>query len=170
MAAKKFIRLVAGVLTEIAGVVTSAGAGNDGDIPALDATGRLDASVMPVGIGADTVTVTASEALSDGDFVNVYDDGGTAACRKADATTAGKRAHGFVLASVAGSAPAIVYTSGINGHVTGQTAGPVFLQTTAGTVGATVPSSIGQVVQTVGYATSATEVVFQPQEPVTLSA
>ena len=48
MAAKKFLRLVAGVLTEIAATVTSSGASNGGDLVALDSSGRLDNSVMPV--------------------------------------------------------------------------------------------------------------------------
>ncbi len=54
MAAKKFLRFVNGVFTEIFGVQTSAGASNAGDIPALDDSGRLDQSLMPIGIGADT--------------------------------------------------------------------------------------------------------------------
>ena len=71
MPAKKFLRLVAGVFTEVAATVTSAGAGNDGDLVALDSSGRLDNSVMPVGIGVDTKTIAASEALASGDWVNV---------------------------------------------------------------------------------------------------
>ena len=168
MAAKKFIRLVAGALTEIAGVVTSAGAGNDGDIPALDATGRLDTSVMPVGIGADTAAITASEALAAGDFVNIWDSTGFKV-RKADATVAGKEAHGFVLAAVASAATATVYLEGPNTQVTAQTAGKVYLQTTAGIGGSTVPSASGNVVQIIGVATSATVTNFSYTPPVTLA-
>ena len=71
MAAKKFIRNVSGRLTEVAGVVTSAGAGNDGDIPALDSSGKLDSSMMPVGITADTVIAPSSENLAAGDRKSV---------------------------------------------------------------------------------------------------
>ncbi len=39
MAAKKLLRLIGGVITEVFGVQTSAGAGNAGDIVALDDTG-----------------------------------------------------------------------------------------------------------------------------------
>ena len=49
------------------------------------------------GGGADTGTVTTSEALAAGDLVNIWNSSGAKA-RKADATTAGKEAHGFVLA------------------------------------------------------------------------
>ena len=54
MAAKKFLRLVNGVFTEIFGVQASAGAANAGDLVSLDDSGRIDGTMMPVGIGADT--------------------------------------------------------------------------------------------------------------------
>ena len=168
MAAKKFLRLVAGVLTEIAATVTSSGASSGGDLVALDSSGRLDNSVMPVGIGADTKTIAASEALAAGDWVNVWNSTG-AKVRKADATTAGKEAHGFVLAAVSSGANALVYFEGTNTQVTGQTPGPVFLQTTAGTGGATIPSASGNVVQNLGVALSATEVNFERGTPVVLA-
>lgn len=168
MAAKKFIRLIGGVLTEVFGVQTSAGAGNAGDLVALDDTGRIDNTMMPVGIGADTKSITASEALASGDWVNVWNSTG-AKVRKADATTAGKEADGFVLAAVANGATALVYFEGTNTQVSGQTPGAVFLQTTAGTGGATVPSASGNVVQRLGVAVSATEVNFERGTPVTLA-
>lgn len=168
MAAKKFLRLVNGVLTEIFGVQSSAGAANAGDLVSLDDTGRIDNSMMPVGIGADTKTIAASEALAAGDWVNVWNSTG-AKVRKADATTAGKEAHGFVLAAVSSGANALVYFEGTNTQVSGQTPGPVFLQTTAGTGGATIPSASGNVVQNLGVALSATEVNFERGTPVVLA-
>lgn len=169
MAAKKFLRIVGGVITEIFGIQTSAGAGNAGDIVALDDSGRIDNSMMPVGIGADTAIVVASEALAAGDFVNVWDDSSSFKVRKADATTAGKEAHGFVLAAVASAGNATVYFEGTNTQVTSQTPGPVFLQTTAGKGGATVPSGSANVVQRIGYAVSATAVNFDAGVPVKLA-
>ena len=168
MAAKKFLRLVNGVLTEIFGVQASAGAGNAGDLVSLDDTGRIGNSMMPVGIGADTAVIDASEGLAAGDWVNVWNDSG-AKVRKADATTAGKEAHGFVLAAVTSGNPATVYFEGTNTQVTGQTPGPVYLQTTAGTGGATIPSASGNVVQQVGVAVSATAANFERSVPVTLA-
>ena len=169
MAAKKFLRLVNGVLTEIFGVQTSAGAANAGDLVSLDDTGRIHNSMMPVGIGTDTATVTASEALAAGDWVNIWNDAGTAKVRKADATTAGKEVHGFVLSAVTSGNPATVYFEGTNTQVTGQTPGPVYLQTTAGAGGATIPSASGNVVQQIGVAVSATAVNFERGVPVTLA-
>ena len=168
MAAKKFLRLVNGVLTEIFGVQTSAGAGNAGDLVSLDDSGRIDNSMMPVGIGADTATITASETLAAGNWVNVWDNSG-AKVRKADATTVGKEVHGFVLSAVTSGNPATVYFEGTNTQVTGQTPGPVYLQTTAGTGGATIPSASGNVVQRIGTAVSATAVNFEGGPAVTLA-
>lgn len=168
MAAKKFLRLVNGVITEIFGVQSSAGAANAGDLVALDDTGHISNAMMPVGIGADTATISASETLAAGDWVNVWNNSG-AKVRKADATTAGKEANGFVLAAVTSGNPATVYFEGTNTQVSGQTPGPVFLQTTAGLGGATAPSGSGNVVQHVGIAVSATEVNFERGMPIVLA-
>lgn len=168
MPAKKFLRLVGGIITEVFGVQSSAGAGNAGDLVSLDDSGRIDNSMMPVGIGADTSTISASETLAAGDWVNVWNNSG-AKVRKADATTAGKEAHGFVLAAVTSGNPATVYFEGTNTQVSGQTPGPVFLQTTAGVGGPTVPSASGNVVQQIGVAVSATAVNFERSVPVTLA-
>ena len=169
MAAKKLLRLVGGIITEVFGVQTSAGAANAGDIVSLDDTGRIHSTMMPVGIGADTAEIEASEALAAGDYVNVWADAGAFKARKADATVAGKDAHGFVLAAVTSGANAAVYFEGTNTQVTGQTPGNVFLQTTAGAGGATVPSAAGNVVQQVGVAVSATAVNFERGVAVTLA-
>jgi len=99
----------------------------------------------------------------------VWNDGGTAKVRKADATTAGKEAHGFVLSAVTSGNPATVYFEGTNTQVTGQTPGPVYLQTTAGAGGTTIPSASGNVVQQVGVAVSATAVNFERATPVVLA-
>ena len=168
MAAKKLLRLIGGVITEVFGVQSSAGAANAGDLVALDDTGRLDNSMMPVGIGADTAVIASSEALAAGDWVNVWNSTG-AKVRKADATTAGKEVNGFVLAAVTSGNPATVYFEGTNTQVAGQTPGPVYLQTTAGTGGATIPSASGNVVQQIGVAVSATAVNFERNTPVVLA-
>lgn len=169
MAVSKYLALVAGVITEVLGIQTSAGAADAGKVGVLDNTGRFDVSMMPVGIGADTASIVASEALSAGDFVNVWDSAGTAKVRKTDATTAGKEANGFVLSAVAPGASATVYFEGTNTQVTGQTPGKVFLGTTAGKAISTAPSASGNVVQQIGYAVSATAINFNAQVPVTLA-
>lgn len=147
---------------------TSAGAGDTGKVVALDATGRIDSSMMPTGIGADTSAITASETLAAGDFVNIWNSTG-AKVRKADATTSGKHAMGFVLAGVTSGATATVYFEGANTQVTGQSPGDVFLLTTAGLAGTTAPSGSGNVAQNIGIATSATNINFQYNRPIVLA-
>lgn len=169
MAGNKYIANNAGTLTEVAAIQTSAGAGDAGKIPAADSSGRLDTSFMPVGLGADTAAVTASEALAAGDLVNVWNSTG-AKVRKADASVAGKEAHGFVLASVSSSATATVYFEGTNTQVTGLTPGVQYLSAaTPGLATATAPSGSGNVVQRVGFATAATSLNFQSLSPIVLA-
>lgn len=170
MAAKSFIRLVAGRLTEILGVTVSTGAPNDGDIPALDATGRLDISMMPVGVVATAKAIQASENLAAGDLVNIWNSGG-ARVRKADASDPVKYAHGFVLAAWTAGQMAIVFFEDINTQISGFTPGDrLYLSNTvAGAVTTTVPVTSGHIVQAVGVALSATEMSFEHQEPVTLA-
>ncbi len=147
---------------------SSAGVGDAAKIVQLDGTGRIDSTMMPVGIGADTATITASENLAAGDFVNIHNSTG-AKVRKADATTAGKEAHGFVLGAVTSGNPATVYFEGTNTGITGATPGVVYLHTTAGGYTATAPSSTGNAVQRVGIAVSATAINFEPHPPVILA-
>lgn len=160
MAGSKYIALLAGVPTLTAANDVSAGAGDATKLVALDAAGRIDSSMMPVGIGADTQIITASEALAAGNWVNVYSNAGAFAVRKADATTPGKDATGFVLNAVASAGPATVYFEGTNTAVTVQTAGRVYLSTTAGAGQTAAPTTAGQVSQLIGWATSATSVNF----------
>lgn len=195
MAAPRFIALLAGRLKQVAAIATSAGAGDADKIPATgaagtldptllnaattgnnkllmtDGSGKIDNSVLPSGVGASVVSVTASEALSAGNIVNIYNNAGTPNVRKADATAEGKEANGFVLASVSSSATATVYLDGaqITG-LSGLTAGArQYVSTTAGAVTATPPSTAGNVVQCVGVAVNATTIDFMPAEPVTLA-
>lgn len=164
----KYLTQSAGTITEVATPVTSAGSGDSGKIPSLDASGRLDTTFMPSGIGADTWQGTTSEAVSAGDLVNIWNSTG-AKIRKADATTAGKRAHGYVLAAAASGASATVYFEGTNAQVTGLTPGELWLSTTPGAATSTPPSGSGNVVQRVGFGTSATSLNFQAGDPITLA-
>jgi hypothetical protein len=194
----KFIKNVAGALTEAVALTTSAGAGDANAIPALNAsgvldasivnsktssagagdsgkvvalgaTGKIDATMMPTGIGADTQNLVTSEIIATGDLVNVWSDAGTAKVRKADATIAGKEAHGFVLAGAASGAAVDVYFEGSNTGMSGLTPGNQFLATSAGTSSVTAPTGAGNVVQRVGFAVSATVMNFQSGVPITLA-
>jgi hypothetical protein len=191
----KYIKNNLGALTEEPALTTSAGAGDSNRVPALNASGilddtiinasatgvankiakldgngRLDITMMPTGIAADTVSVVSSENLLAGDLVNIYNNGGTANCRKADASTTGKEAHGYVLAATTSPAAATIYFEGSNTQMTTLTAGRQYLSaTTAGRTTTTAPSAAGQIVQRVGFATSATSMNFQSGTPVVLA-
>lgn len=162
--ADKPLQLVNGIPTEVEATVTSAGAGNAGDVVALDGSGKLDSSVLPAGVGQNTDSIASFENLAAGDFVNVFDDSGTIKCRKADAN-ADKPAHGFVLAAVTAPAAATIYGPGeLNSQLSSLTLGALyFLSETAGGVTTTPPASSGAVVQPLGVAKSTTALRFLNQ-------
>lgn len=170
--AQIFVGLVNGVKKWIAAITISAGAGDAGKIPALDAAGKLDNSFMPTGTGEETEVVVASEAISAGNFVNKWNDGGTLKVRKADASGGrGKKADGFVIASVSLDGNAIVYPlSGyINNQLSGLTIGAEYWlsATTAGEVSAVPPSETsGNVIQLLGKASSATAILTENKDAI----
>jgi hypothetical protein len=154
-----------GSKVEYAGKSTSAGAGDAGDFVILGSGGKLDPSLMPNGVGADAVTVTAGEALNAGDFV-YFSATGTAL--KADATSLAKGARGYTLAAVSNGSPATIYFDESNSALTGLTAGATYyLSTTPGQIIATAPATVGQIVQEVGFATSATNLHVNILTPIT---
>jgi hypothetical protein len=170
MAGNLYLTVLNGIKTLVAALQTSAGAGDAGKLVALDPTGKISDTMMPVGIGAETAVIAVSESLAAGDWVNIYGSSG-AKCRKADATTAGKEAHGFVLAAANFPGDATVYgISQMNNQLSGLTPGEMYwLSTTAGQgVATTPPSASGNVVQRLGKAVSATEIVFSPDDPVVI--
>jgi hypothetical protein len=146
-----------GSFQEVAPITTSAGASSAGKIPALNGSGVFDISMMPTGIGSDTQSIVASESLSAGDFVNIYNNTGVVNCRKALAADNTKPAHGFVLSAVSALATATVYVHGINSavpigaFVVANEGSKAFLSpTTAGAATMTIPATTGQVAQILG--------------------
>lgn len=167
--ADKYLFLNAGRITEREIKVASAGAADAGKAVGLDASGRIDGTMMPVGIGADTALIQASENLAAGDLVNVWNSGGPRA-RKADAATSGKEANGFVLAAVTSGANATVYFEGAITGLAGLTPGArYYAATTPGQITATPPAAAGNVVQYVGTAISATSLSFEPDDGIILA-
>lgn len=151
--------------------IISAGAGDSGKVVQLDASGRIDNSVLPVGLGAETQVMPASEALSAGNFVNIWSNAGVANARKADASVAGKEANGFVLAAFAAATSATVYfASQTNTQQAGLTPGAIhYLSTTPGAAAAAAPTASGNVVQQIGRASTAAVIVFSPGPAITLA-
>lgn len=173
MAGDKFLRHdpATGNHTEVRGTQISVGAANAGDILALGDDGLLDPTVMPPGIGADTVSIAASESITAPALVNIFNVAGVAAVRNANATDATKRAHGFIVASVVMTGNATVYMEGRSSGWTGLTPGaPQFLAVTNGQRTETPPSAAGNVVQGVGMAVSATAMDFERGDVTVIAA
>ena len=162
MAMPRVFTFVSGkIKAAVLSIQTTAGATDADKLIATGADGKLDSSFLPPGIGAATVSATASEALSAGVFVDLYNDGAGLKVRNADAATH-KAADGFVLSAVASAGVATVYPLGeLNNQCTGLTPGSdYFLSTsTPGGVQTTAPSTTGQLYQRVGTAVSATELL-----------
>lgn len=158
-----------GNVQQVTVITTSAGAGDSGKLIGLDANGKLDSSFMPAGIGADTASITASENLAAGDMVNIHISTGIKV-RKADASAIGTKANGFVLAAVTSGNAGTVYFRGSNDQVSGLTAGTeYFLSETAGAITATPPTTSTAIVQRVGNAVQATELMVDIYPPIILA-
>ena len=170
----KFVNIdsTTGLPKQESAINTSAGAGDAAKIAKLDATGRWDASMMPVGIVAETVSVVSSENLSAGNLVNLYSNAGTLNVRKADGSAAGKPADGFVLAGTTSPAAATVYLEeAMDTSASGLTVGAdVFLDVaTPGLATTTVPTGSAKVAQAVGKAITATSFIFRRGPAITLA-
>ena len=171
MAGEKILKLVSGKISESL-TTQSGGAGSENKIPSLDSTGRLSVSMMPVGLGDEAFDLVAFEALSAGDYVNIFNDGGVAKVRKADASSPGKEANGFVLDYVAFGQVAHVYKEGANTQSTTLTpASLCYLSSTQpGKPTLVIPSTSGHIVQVLGKAISSSVLVSEPiQMPVVLA-
>lgn len=171
--AQGFLARVAGRFEQIFATVVSAGAANAGDIVGLGATGRLDMSVMPEGIGANTTQAVASETLGAGKFVNYHNDGGVFSARLADNSN-GRQADGFVLEEFTAASVATIYPlDGTNAALSGLTVGSRYWLGTAGGVTATPldetdAGNASKISQYLGVAKSATELVTDDSDPVVL--
>lgn len=153
--ADKYIALTAGKLGNKEATSVSTGVAEAGDVVALDGTGKIDPSMLPVGVGADVKVLPSTENFAAGDYVNIFDDGGTPSVRLADQSN-GRDAHGFVVAATTSPANATVYFEGSNANLSGLTPGArVYLDTVGGVT--QTPATTG-IHQFLGVALSATEV------------
>lgn len=115
-------------------IVKSKGAQDAGKVPGLNSAGRFDESFMPPGIGAQVVTITASENLTAGKFVNFFADAGELKARLADNSN-GRAANGYVKESADADTLAMVYPlDGVNSELSGLQVGQDYWLGTAGGV------------------------------------
>lgn len=159
-----FLARVAGKTKQIFGIATSAGAADAGKMVATDTDGRLNMSLMPVGIGSNSTSCPASEAIGAGKFINFHSNAGALNVRLADNSN-GRQADGYVKDAVASAGTATVYPlDSTNSALTGLTpGGRYWLGTAGGVIAAALDpadtANTGKICQEIGSAKSATELV-----------
>lgn len=157
----KYISLQNGIETEVAGTVSGGTAAQDGKIVALDSSGRLDQSLMPVGIAPDVHVGNAFETLNAASpFVYIKADGTVA---NASAAAGGNPTIGFVLAAVTAGQPATVYFEGRVTGLSGLAPGQRYYlsDTTPGGLTNTPVNGAGKLHQFLGRAVSETTLSFE---------
>lgn len=148
---------------EVAFSTSSSGVPDAGKGVGLNPDGKIDQSMMPVGVGPTAVAIKASEDISAGNFVNIFDDAGTLKIRKADNTSTDTSADGFVNASVVSGANGTVYFSGaLNTSPTpgALTIGKTYYLGTSGDVTDTPPTIANSIIQPLGKALSTSKLIF----------
>ena len=167
MAAKKYLQLGTTGIEEKAATDSSAGAGNSGDLIALDAAGKIALNMLPTGIGPSSKSLQASENMTAPCLVNIWDDAGAFKIRYADAAT-NKPANGFLLASVTSGANGDVYFEGEITGMTGITPVTYWLSATVpGGVQTAIPTTTGHIAQQIGKGLSSTSLDFEAAQPIT---
>lgn len=158
MATNIFVGFISGGIRWVKAISSSAGAADANKIVATNSTGRLDSTLMPTGIAADTVTavVATGETLSAGDWVNEFDNSGTPTVRQADASNA-RKATGFVLAGFSAGQTATIYPPGSTNNQVSVTPGVQYFlsNTSAGSESTSAPdpsntANDGHVIQPLG--------------------
>ena len=157
-----YLKLTGGRATEANANAVSAGGADAGKLVKLNGSGKIDATMLDGAV--ENRSMVASEALSAGDVVNIWDDAGTSKMRKADADT-DREVDGFVLAAVGSGASGTVYLeeaviTGLSGLTPAAT---YWLSTTAGALTSTSPTGNNVLSQIVGKALSATELRYRPE-------
>ena len=119
-------------------------------IVATQPDGYIDPSLIK---DSEVEVFEASEAITAGDEINIWDDGGTEKARKASASGYSTRSFGYAENSAAIGQDVTVIMEGIKSGLAGLTIGdPVFLSLTAGAVTQTPPQLDGEIWQQLGNA------------------
>jgi hypothetical protein len=165
MAAPKLLQINAsGRNVEVPSIDTTTGATDAGKVVSTGADGLIAATFLP-SLLVETGVAPASENLAANDQVNFWDDSGTMKVRKADASAAnaGKRSWGFVKTAVTSPANATVYFDGEISGLSGLTPGAEYFlsNSTPGGITATPVTTSGHLLQSVGFAKSATTLSFE---------
>jgi hypothetical protein len=153
MSANKFLSLPnTGKTTLLTAINASTGVSDANKIFTTNSVGKIDASFMPPGVEIQVETANATEDLVAGNFVNIYDNAGTPAVRKAIANDVDKIANGFILTNTLTGVSATIYTKGVNTSLVSTEGVQYFLSaTTAGLGTITAPAqTVGNFLQVLG--------------------
>ena len=135
-----------------AGLQASSGAADAGKAVSLNADGQIDDTMLPT---SSLLELTASEAISAGDAVNKWDNGGTVNVRLADASN-NRPCHGFATEAIASAATGKIDSDGSIAQAGLTIGSKYFLGTTPGAITADPDETTGNLLQVVGTASDAT--------------
>lgn len=154
---------------EQAGTVVGGTVAQAGKITALDNTGRLDPSIMPVGIVADTYTGSAFESIQNGAFCYIRSDGQIA---NATGAVGGIECMGFALAGGSTGTAVTIYFEGRNTSLGGLIPGKRYYLSATIPGGLTDVPLIGgdKIHQYLGRAVTSNTLSFEPGESIILAA
>jgi|SRR5579872_550232 len=126
-----------------------------------------DPSFQAIPYAALTLTATAGVAISAGNLVYIDSSGDI---QLADNTSTSKQATGFAPSAISSSASGqvVLFIGTITG-LTSLTTGSQYYLGTAGGITPTAPSSSGDLIQTVGFASSSTVLQFRVGDPVQIA-
>lgn len=106
----------------------------------------------------DYIVLPASESITAGAPVNIWNDSGTTKVRNANASN-GRQADGFVGMNYGTGDSVVIFLSGNTSLLSGLTIGPIYLGTSSGTYTSSAPGT-GNLVQRLGFATTTSNIVF----------
>ena len=170
MADKYIQRNSLGELVEVRSVENSTGAADAGKLVALDDTGKLKDSLLPAQSGSTLIKAVASEAVTAGSLLNLWNNGGILSVRLANASI-GRKAVGFTTQTKSSGQTVDVIMGGIMEGLSNITpSANYFLSATVpGSFGTTPPSSVGHISQTIGVGADVTSLMFNPQDPIKIA-
>lgn len=136
------------------------------NVVATQADGYIDPSLIK---NSEVKVRVASEGITAGDEINIWDDTAVAKARKASASSFATRSFGYAENSALLGEDVRIISEGCRTGLGGLTIGePVFLATAAGTVTQTPPTADDEIWQMLGEAISATEYRLEIGEAIEL--
>lgn len=191
-----FTRIVNNIITSIKTITTSTGVTDADKIPSTNSSGFLDSTIinasavggaahpdvviqagadgllpltfLPTGVGEESFTALASEAIGQGKNVNEWNDGGVMKVRLAD-NAGGKPSHGFTKAAFSSGVTATYYKLG-SCPTTGGSVGAVYLGGNGDFTFTAPLEGSGLILQPLGICASSTTIYYSKETPVLLAS